>query len=72
MNQKRAVLLVILSMVAPPAMAQTLEVHGHAGILGEWELVGTVTPNGREGIHRSAEDDACRRVHPGRPGGEGG
>jgi hypothetical protein len=47
MNQKRAVLLVILSVVAPPAMAQTLEVHGHAGILGEWELVGTVTPNGR-------------------------
>ena len=42
----RAIVLIGLSALAAPAMAQSLEVHGHAGFLGEWELVGTVTPNG--------------------------
>ena len=44
-----------LSALAAPAMAQSLEVHGHAGFLGEWELVGTVTPNGSAGSSNSAD-----------------
>jgi hypothetical protein len=33
-----------LIALAAPAAAQPLEVVGYAGVLGEWELVGTVTP----------------------------
>jgi hypothetical protein len=46
----RAIVLIGLSALAAPVMAQSLEVHGHAGFLGEWELVGTVTPNGSSRI----------------------
>jgi hypothetical protein len=42
----RALVLIGPSALAAPAMAQSMEVHGHAGFLGEWELVGTVTANG--------------------------
>ncbi len=37
------VLLVLLGILAIPAAAQTLEVTGYAGDLGEWELIATVT-----------------------------
>ena len=50
----RAIVLIGLSALVAPAMAQSLEVHGHAGFLGEWELVGTVTPNGSPGSSNSA------------------
>jgi len=33
----------VLSALATPATAQSLQVIGYAGILGEWELTATVT-----------------------------
>ena len=36
-------LLIVLSALATPAAAQSLQVIGYAGILGEWELTATVT-----------------------------
>lgn len=39
-------LVALAGVVAAPAGAQPLEILGYAGVLGEWELVGTVTPNG--------------------------
>ena len=38
-------LAVMLGAVAAPASAQSLEVFGYAGVLGEWELTATVTEN---------------------------
>ena len=38
-------LAVMLGAVAGPAGAQSLEVFGYAGVLGEWELTATVTAN---------------------------
>jgi len=35
--------LIVLSALATPAAAQSLQVIGYAGILGEWELTATVT-----------------------------
>jgi hypothetical protein len=34
---------IVLSALSLPAQAQSLEVIGYAGVLGEWELAGTVT-----------------------------
>lgn len=40
----RAILLpIVLSALAAPAAAQSLQVVGYSGTLGEWELTGTVT-----------------------------
>lgn len=39
----RALLVLILSALAAPAVAQSLQVVGYAGVLGEWELTATVT-----------------------------
>jgi hypothetical protein len=36
-------LLIVLGVLAAPAAAQSLEVLGYAGALGEWELTATVT-----------------------------
>ena len=36
-------LAVMLGALAAPASAQSLEVFGYAGVLGEWELTATVT-----------------------------
>jgi hypothetical protein len=42
----RALLLLIaLSALATPAEAQSRQVIGYAGVLGEWELTATVTEN---------------------------
>ena len=42
----RALLLLIaLSALATPAQAQSRQVIGYAGVLGEWELTATVTEN---------------------------
>jgi hypothetical protein len=38
-------LLILLGAVAPPAQAQSRQVIGYAGVLGEWELTATVTEN---------------------------
>jgi hypothetical protein len=38
-------LAVMLGAVAAPASAQSLEVFGYAGVLGEWELTATVMEN---------------------------
>jgi hypothetical protein len=35
--------LIAASALAAPAQAQSLQVTGHAGVLGEWELTATVT-----------------------------
>jgi hypothetical protein len=37
------VLLIALGALATPARAQSLQVIGYAGVLGEWELTATVT-----------------------------
>jgi len=36
-------LLIVLGALATPAQAQSLQVIGYAGVLGEWELTATVT-----------------------------
>jgi hypothetical protein len=43
---KKPVLLILLSALATPADAQSLQVIGYAGVLGEWELTATVTTTG--------------------------
>jgi hypothetical protein len=35
-------LLLVFAALAPPARAESLEVTGYAGVLGEWELTATV------------------------------
>lgn len=35
-----------LAVVATPAASQSVEILGYAGVLGEWELAGTLAPNG--------------------------
>jgi len=37
------ILLIVLGALATPAQAQSLQVIGYAGVLGEWELTATVT-----------------------------
>jgi hypothetical protein len=39
------VLLIVLGALATPAQAQSRQVIGYAGVLGEWELTATVTEN---------------------------
>ena len=44
----RALLLLFLAgALAAPAQAQSLQVVGYAGVLGEWELTATVTEKAR-------------------------
>ena len=44
----RALLLFFaLGALATPAQAQSLQLDGYAGVLGEWELTATVTENAR-------------------------
>ena len=38
-------LLIMLGSLATPAQAQSRQVIGYAGVLGEWELTATVTEN---------------------------
>ena len=45
----RPLLVLIFSVLAAPTLAQSVEVFGNAGVLGEWELTGTVTPTGAAG-----------------------
>ena len=64
---------IILGILATPAGAQSLQIVGYSGYLGEWELTATVTetsfrPN--KGILRAINDEARRRVHSGWSGGE--
>ena len=66
-------LLIMLGALATPAQAQSRQVIGYAGVLGEWELTATVTENvlpAIEGVLRTADDEAHRCVHAGWPGGE--
>lgn len=37
------IFLIVLSALSTPASAQSLDVLGYAGVLGEWELTGNVT-----------------------------
>ena len=43
----RALLLLLAGALAAPAQAQSLQVVGYAGVLGEWELTATVTERAR-------------------------
>jgi hypothetical protein len=40
-------LLFVAGALAAPAQAESLQVVGYAGVLGEWELTATVTENAR-------------------------
>ena len=42
--------LIVLVALAPPAGAQSLQVFGYAGLLGEWELTASVTERDSSGI----------------------
>lgn len=42
----KALLLPIVGILATPASAQSLQVIGYSGYLGEWELIATVTESG--------------------------
>jgi hypothetical protein len=44
---KALLLPIVLSAFAAPASAQSLQVVGYAGVLGEWELTATVTEKAR-------------------------
>lgn len=51
----RAPLLgIALSVLSVPAQAQSLEVIGYAGVLGEWELTATVTEREQGGAYSGA------------------
>ena len=43
----RTLLLLLAGALAAPAQAQSLQVVGYAGVLGEWELTATVTEKAR-------------------------
>src|ERR1043166_7118157 len=43
----RPLLLLLAGALAAPAQAQSLQVVGYAGLLGEWELTATVTEKAR-------------------------
>ena len=43
---KAVVHLILLGALATPAFAETREVIGYAGVLGEWELTANVTGDG--------------------------
>jgi hypothetical protein len=70
----RAVFLpIVLGILASPASAQSLQVVGYSGYLGEWELTAAVTETGfwpYKGILRAIDDEAHRGVHSGWSGGE--
>lgn len=40
---KAVILPIVLAVLAAPAGAESLQVLGYAGVLGEWELTATVT-----------------------------
>jgi hypothetical protein len=42
---KALFLPIMLSVLATPAQAKSLQLVGYAGVLGEWELTATVTEN---------------------------
>ncbi len=44
---KALFLPIVLSALASPASAESLQVVGYAGVLGEWELTATVTETSR-------------------------
>jgi hypothetical protein len=44
---KALFLPIVLSVLAAPASAESLQVVGYAGVLGEWELTATVTETAR-------------------------
>ena len=43
----RALLLLLAGALAAPVQAESLQVVGYAGVLGEWELTATVTERAR-------------------------
>jgi hypothetical protein len=44
-------LLLMLGALATPANAQSIEVLGYAGVLGEWELTASVTGNDNKQVY---------------------
>jgi hypothetical protein len=45
-NAARAILPLALSLIAAPARADSLEIVGYSGYLGEWELTATIKEDG--------------------------
>ena len=65
--------LFVLGALPAPAQAESRQVLGYAGALGEWELTATVTRKGTpmdQGILRTIVDEARRYLHAGWTGGE--
>jgi hypothetical protein len=63
--------LILLGALATPAGAQSFEVLGYAGELGEWELTALVTEKNVESskrILRAVDDEARWNLHAGWPG----
>ena len=62
-------LTTVVVALATPAGGQSRQVIGYAGVLGEWELIATVTD---QGDHRPTRDDTCWHLHTGGPGAKDG
>ena len=66
------VLVPVLSALAIPARAQSMQIYGKTGYLGEYELSSTVSEqvsNGTKRIFGAVGCEACRLVHPRRSEG---
>ena len=55
-------LLIVLGALATPARAQSLQVIGYAGYLGEWELTANVTGRVANGIKQFSGPLAMKHV----------
>jgi hypothetical protein len=45
-HRERAILSLVLCLSAAPAAADSLQIVGYSGVLGEWELTATVSDDG--------------------------
>ena len=65
--------LLLLGALPAPAQAESRQILGYAGVIGEWELTATVNEKNalvEQGILRTVVDETRRYMHAGRPGGE--
>jgi hypothetical protein len=57
-----ALALCALGLVAPQAFADSLQLSGHAGFLGEWELTASLTDSGSHGLREYSGPIALKHV----------
>jgi hypothetical protein len=64
--------LILLATLASPARAESLDVLGYAGVLGEWELSATVAEDVSQPTKEfsTIDDAACRHLLAGWSGGK--